>query len=956
MLEHVFQFNGLSLQDQSKRDFGLTMMAMSGLRTLEAYEGLRALGGPGAYEGPLVADSVSGVTHYEAAGVHVIAAGKFFNNARPGDGSPESVTAQSLSQFGSGGPEAVVDHQHAVDYAHALNSTVGITAADVGLDWGKQYLMVFAYTLGVATAKTPRIGWHNTTVTDSPGRVNTADALAVDAAYPIQVGGLHQACGDNSNSPTLCTPWPTALDNVYFRAFTVTTQVVGEFVALDQIYLIENVAAKSQWFFPGQAAPSPNLRSSVLKYVNNASDPLTFSWHNQYFEDGQITSSPEPSESDPLGTAGTGNLDYARTLTQVDDRNLLRSQFLVGCRTTDTADIFGRSRYGQISLAKNGGAAEQQANPLTMSWVLRFFPMTFLWQIDSPFTLTDQLEMFMYSESGAPVGTKVHTDFIAAVRPPLNPPDAITGTPGCGTTQGVGQADIDGLVHWNFQAEYEMLTDVRLQFFFPDFPFYTGGSFSDMSYLGAGLWETGDFSLDALTDVGSYTVEIRAVYYTSGLYPDDAPSDTISCQFHVGVADPPGTPTIDNCPSGPVSTGTYTFTWTDGFATGFTATDHYTYRIDGGSWVTTTLTSVTFTGLTSGSHTFEVEAWDAFGDHSAITSCTFVVDSTGVIGPAGTPRDGCGITDNDWGVLDGSGWWIRVKRVDGLWDADVRDERYPKPSQSGERSVNDFYGGKPITVTAEVRGQHLANLREGQRAVQLAFGDLGVHRFYFRSKIDDNYYFVCARKIQPIDFPEEQTDQSWKRPFTVALRGDDPRAYSLVLHHQVLTIGAVAAGSAGGHFREYDILSGDNLGGTENIHYRAYDQPTTPRTRIYGALGVGGGGGSSAIVTNAGTAETYPISVIHGPMSGGLTYANLTTGEQLVWLAGLSLGATDTLVVDHGYDEIYRNGQQILDYTAFDALHSEFWPLEPGDNEIAVLPYASGDGAYIDIYWRDALR
>lgn len=980
-LEHPYQFNGLSLHDQSQRPGAPAGGGLFGLgRVIETRETrsqrseIRSLGRSDIAN----ADGTTGYTIYEAAGLIVVAPGKFFNNARPAPPTANGVEdgGDLFEDSGGDSPRSLFDTQQAANYSAAANSTIGILASDIGATVGLSYDMLFSYTLAVAAAKTPRIGWHNTPGGATPGNVNTHTPLVKDPSG-VLTSGIHQAA-DGSGGDFFINLWPSLTDQMFFRLFCVTAPSAGEGIYLNNIFLFNNYGYDCVRYFSGQGV-DPFPATPRADITENQTDALAFDLQHTGTDnppqditgDKQHTATPDYTESS--GNSGDPNMGAARPTVlpgaPSDDRNLLHTQFLVSARTTDTDAIFSRGRFGRIALKLNGGAWVDQMSALFQGYALWFCPTVMTTQLDAPYTLTDAVDFAAYLPLHAiPDGTitpgaEVRYEMIAAVRPELDAPSDLTGD--VDVSKGPGQADIDGLVTFTFHTTYPLLYDVTLWGRVPD---GTDGftQFFELDYNGAGDWST-DLVYDAVADAGSMTFEVYAFYDNpeapfqvrppdTGPYismAQEAPSPAVTAAFAVGSGDPPADPVITNCPSGPLLQTQYLFTWTEGTFPGATATDHYTYWLDSDTPTETTDLSVQLTGVAIGQHTFHLEAWDAVGDHSAIITCTFTIDSPSSGGPVATVRDGCGVSDLAWGSLDGTDWWVRVKNVNGIWDADVRDERYPKPGQSGERSVNDFYGGKPITVTGEVRARTLTALRQGQRAVQEAFGDLGMHRFYFQSKIDAGYYYVCARKIQPIDMVEEQTTMGWVRSFTVALRGDDPRAYSLDLHHAVLTIGAVS-GASGGHLREYGIASSVSLGGTNPLSYRAYDQPTNPKTRVYGTPGVAGG--ARTTIVNAGTAETYPLSVIHGPISGGLVYANLTTGEELVWTNGLTLGDTDTLVVDHGFDEITRNGQAVLDFQGFDALHSIFWPLEPGDNELAVLPFSSGAGAQIDIYWRDALR
>ncbi|MHA1401542.1 MAG: Ig-like domain-containing protein [Candidatus Heimdallarchaeaceae archaeon] len=118
-----------------------------------------------------------------------------------------------------------------------------------------------------------------------------------------------------------------------------------------------------------------------------------------------------------------------------------------------------------------------------------------------------------------------------------------------------------------------------------------------------GTWETGCY---AYSGTGTYTITVTLTL--SG--PDTTPPT-------VSITDPADGATVYSAD--------VTVSWTGSDDVGI---DYYEVRIDGGSWINTgTTTSYTFTGLADGSHTVDVQAWDAAGNSGSDT-VTFTVDTT----------------------------------------------------------------------------------------------------------------------------------------------------------------------------------------------------------------------------------------------------------------------------------------------------------------------------------------
>ena len=125
--------------------------------------------------------------------------------------------------------------------------------------------------------------------------------------------------------------------------------------------------------------------------------------------------------------------------------------------------------------------------------------------------------------------------------------------------------------------------------------------------------------------------------------------------------------------------------------------------------------------------------------------------------------------------------------------------------------------------------------------------------------------------------------------------------------------------------------------------------------KAYGA----GGSGAGTIVDNTGDWETWPTLTINGPTSGTLTdptVENVTTGKKIELNAngGVSIGVGQQLII-----ETHPVRRSILFATGASrygrqSIASEFWPLEPGDNELRFRASGTTTGATVDIEWRSA--
>lgn len=62
-----------------------------------------------------------------------------------------------------------------------------------------------------------------------------------------------------------------------------------------------------------------------------------------------------------------------------------------------------------------------------------------------------------------------------------------------------------------------------------------------------------------------------------------------------------------------------------------------------------------------------------------------------------------------------------VKTVDGLWGADVRDQREPKVGADGEDVYDSMLGGKTVTISGKIEALSLDSMREMEQNLESAF-------------------------------------------------------------------------------------------------------------------------------------------------------------------------------------------------------------------------------------------
>jgi hypothetical protein len=101
-------------------------------------------------------------------------------------------------------------------------------------------------------------------------------------------------------------------------------------------------------------------------------------------------------------------------------------------------------------------------------------------------------------------------------------------------------------------------------------------------------------------------------------------------------------------------------------------------------------------------------------------------------------------------------------------------------------------------------------------------------------------------------------------------------------------------------------------------------------------------------LTNEGTAHTFPISTITGPLPQGWRIINEATGDTLSFTT--ALGARQRLTIDHGERTADIDGYSIASLAS-----GTWWPLTPGRNQLRFLtpaydPAAQWTATFYDAY------
>ena len=109
----------------------------------------------------------------------------------------------------------------------------------------------------------------------------------------------------------------------------------------------------------------------------------------------------------------------------------------------------------------------------------------------------------------------------------------------------------------------------------------------------------------------------------------------------------------------------------------------------------------------------------------------------------------------------------------------------------------------------------------------------------------------------------------------------------------------------------------------------------------------------SSTVTNAGTAEAYPVLKVHGPCTAP-AIAHTTSGRVLSFPT-LTINEGDFLEIDTRNKTIrYNANADDSRYGALDFAISSWWSLSPGLQRIRFIPETFTAPSQVQVTWRDA--
>lgn len=201
---------------------------------------------------------------------------------------------------------------------------------------------------------------------------------------------------------------------------------------------------------------------------------------------------------------------------------------------------------------------------------------------------------------------------------------------------------------------------------------------------------------------------------------------------------------------------------------------------------------------------------------------------------------------------------IRITKIDGLQDADIRDSRENNPADHGETPFEAWYGGRTITFEGRIEAHNINKLRDMQQALRYAFSGLRESPLYFLKASSIDYgaedIRINCRKYSQIQMTEQQSNLSnVYRDFQVTVRASKPWFESANEIEQTINFGIL------------DEFSSDTVSASP---YYTYDTGS--------GLVVSGG---SLFATTGSTNQVYRNSLGYDPGDLRTTVKYSTTGS-----------------------------------------------------------------------------
>lgn len=262
------------------------------------------------------------------------------------------------------------------------------------------------------------------------------------------------------------------------------------------------------------------------------------------------------------------------------------------------------------------------------------------------------------------------------------------------------------------------------------------------------------------------------------------------------------------------------------------------------------------------------------------------------------------------------GYNVSPDGVQGLEYSDIRQNSYDNPGQFGANVSANLYSGRPITLEGWVYGNTITEYEQRRRTFLENFA---IERDAFSLPVAKTLKFQTMDDLQLEADVHVRKVRFQRKSLLGARFSIDLYAPDYLLYDQNLQSQTVSRASGGGAIYPiiYPIIYGASTGG-------------------------------SIILVNGGTAETYPIIYLNGPLINPIIQ-NDTLGRYIE--LNLTIATGEQVIIDMKKKTILKGTLSVI---ANKSVPSKFWWLAKGANTIKFFTSSTGDTGSAQIQWQNA--
>lgn len=253
----------------------------------------------------------------------------------------------------------------------------------------------------------------------------------------------------------------------------------------------------------------------------------------------------------------------------------------------------------------------------------------------------------------------------------------------------------------------------------------------------------------------------------------------------------------------------------------------------------------------------------------------------------------------------------------GLDSAEGRDNAVDRTEMDGMVQGDQFYSKRAVVLTGVMPATSTTARNEMEARIKRASNAMRADATLVWTPDGGEAMFTNLRRASGRGL---QISGGWLKKFQLSFTAADPRLYSTALYTSSVTPApAIEAGR--GYDKVYDYAYG----------------AATPTGTLF--------------LTNQGDGESPPVMRIYGPGKNP-SLINNTTGQSLNFIFTLNSNE-EYLEIDFFSRTVKLNGE-VNRYSALQFSTSEWWYLQPDQNEVRIGYSEFSAGAKLQVFYRDA--